>query len=266
MDPEREKERQTYQLCRLGFAILSIALAVACLIRVLALPSEFGVGPFLPGLKESRFWHWSDVPVVWGCLFGWYLLWGRWENPSWQRRAGLLLVMGLVDVVLWGLDHGPDFGLAVDDLVGHEWLRYSLGSALGWAEFALIAGLSCEVMVHLGVEAAAETGMATRALVATGAVIWMADFCLQTDWRSWPLEFRGVRSPEAVLLRMGTSMIWTVALIQVTALSFAATRQCGEVLADMDREEKANDPLRSASEDASVVFPGLEGPWDGVTF
>ena len=32
-------------------------------------------------------------------------------------------------------------------------------------------------------------------------------------------------------------MIWTITLIQVTALTFAATRECSAVLAEMDRED-----------------------------
>jgi hypothetical protein len=31
MDQEREEQRRTYVLCRLGFALLSIALGLACL-------------------------------------------------------------------------------------------------------------------------------------------------------------------------------------------------------------------------------------------
>ena len=33
--------------------------------------------------------------MVWGCLIGTYLLWGRWSQLGWQRRVGLLIVMSL---------------------------------------------------------------------------------------------------------------------------------------------------------------------------
>ena len=101
MEQEREQERQTYRLCRLGFAILSFALVIACLSTLLTLLALLGGRPLVPLLQNSPLWKWVDAPIVWGSLVGTYLLWGRWDNPSWQRRSGLLVVMGVVDVVLW---------------------------------------------------------------------------------------------------------------------------------------------------------------------
>ena len=245
MDLEREQERQTYRLCRAGFAILSFALGVACLTTLLALPRLFGVRALVPLLQNSALWSWVDVPIVWGSLVGTYLLWGRWNNPHWQRRAGLLVMMGTVDVVLWLLEHGGSLGLRTDE-IGHLWLRGNLGQALGWAEFALMASLSCEVLVHLGVPQAAETGRATRSLAGTGAVIWMLFFCETTNWQTWPLVFKRP-TLQSLLLDLGSTMIWTITLIQVTALTIATARQCGAVLQEMDREDDEQDPLKSAS-------------------
>ena len=248
MDQDREQERRTYFLCRMGFAVLAFALIVASGETLVSLPIFFGARAFLPLLQHSTFWHWLDVPIVWGSLIGAYLLWGRWSEPSWQRRTGLLVLMSTVDLVLWFLDHGNDLGLRLGD-VGHQWFRSHLGNALGWAEFALMASLTCDVMVHLGVDQAAETGRATRSLAATGAVVWMLLFCQETDWqRGWPLEERGARTLETLLLRLGWHMIWTITLIQVTALTIAATRQCTGVLRQIDQEDNENDLLRSASE------------------
>jgi hypothetical protein len=256
-DLEREQERLTYRLCRLGFAILSMALIVACLSTMISLPRHFGARGFMPWLQHSAWWQWVDAPVVWGSLIGTYLLWGRWSDPGWQRRAGLLVVMGSVDAVLWLLEHGADLGLGTDE-VGHLWLRHNVGQALGWAEFALIASLSCEVLVHLGVSQAAETGRATRSLAATGAVVWMLYFYMMTDWSRWPLGWQRPTLP-CLLLDLGSTMIWTITLIQVTALAVAATRQCTDVLAEMDREDAENDPLKSASERNIRSLPGFEG-------
>jgi hypothetical protein len=255
LDTERERERQTYQLCRLGFGVTAFALAVACVSTFLFLPGLFGGPPFLPWLVQGPFWRWSDAPVVWGSLIGTYLLWGRWNDPGWQRRAGLLLVMGLVDLILWGFDHGDDLGLRLAD-IGHPWLRDHLGQALGWAEFALISGLACDVMVHLGVEQAAETGRATRSLAASGASVWMVLFLLRTDWKHWPLIPRRGLSFQAILLELGWRMIWTVTLIQVTALTIAATKQCSAVLAEMALEDQQSDVFKSPSEDEFGVVTG----------
>lgn len=260
MEPEREQERRTYQLCRLGFAILSFALIVACLSTLLALPRLFHRPAFLPWLHPLGWWKWHDSVVVWGSLVGAYLLWARWSEPSWLRRTGLLVVMSAADAVLWLIEHGQDLGLRTEDY-GHFWLRYNFGQALGWAEFALMASLSCEVMVHLGVTQANETGKATRSLAATGSVVWMLWFYKATDWSSWPLEWQRFRTLESELLKLGSTLIWTITLIQVTALTIAATKQCGRVLAEIDHDALENDLLRSASEQGGGGLTGFGPSW-----
>src|SRR2546428_673819 len=88
METEREAQRQTYQLCRLGFAILSLSLLLACFTEVLSLIALFGGGSFLAWIVNLWWWHWVETPIVWGCLLGTYLLWGRWSDTGWQRRVG----------------------------------------------------------------------------------------------------------------------------------------------------------------------------------
>jgi hypothetical protein len=256
MDLERDKQRQTYQLCRLGFAILSISLLIACSTSILALIAQFGGRSFVAWVISMPGWRWVGAPIVWGCLIGTYLLWGRWNEPGWQRRTGLLVVMNLVDVVLWALDHGNDLGLRLED-VGHRWFRTNLGEALGWAEFALMASLASDVVAHLGVEQAREAGKSTRSLAAAGAVVWMILFCHCTIWkRGWPLQGpRNDRSLETMLLYLGSTMIWTIALIQVTALSLAAVRETSRVLDEMDREDRNEDIFRSPSEIYADLLP-----------
>ena len=246
MEQEREEQRRTYVLCRLGFAFLSIALALACMSWALSMAGFFLL-PLFGWIRRSAFWHWVDTPIVWGSLVGTYLLWGRWSHPSWQRRSGLLLLMGLVDLILWFLDHGNDLNLRLGD-VGHDWFRSHLGQALGWAEFALITSLACDFLVHLGIDQAREAGKATRSLAATGAVVWMLLFSMQTSWRGWPLAPRGGMTPEMLLLILGTEVIWMITLLQVTALTIAAWRQSTRALLEMDREDQENDLLSSGPE------------------
>jgi hypothetical protein len=274
MELEREQQRWAYQLCRTGFAILSIALIAACLCTLLSFTRNFGV---LFGFRfdarwifHSAWWRWADVPIVWGCLVGWYLLWGRWSEPGWQRRSGLLVLMGTADLVLWFLDHGAALGLRLED-VGHRWLRDQLGHALGWSEFALTASLTCDFLAHLGVDHAPDAGKATRSLAATGAVIWMLLFWQQTDWKQgWPLQGQGIHSWEMLLLTLASDLIWTMTLIQVTALSVAAARQGSSILAELDREDREHDLLRSPSDSHVDLLathhdartkPESESPW-----
>lgn len=247
LDLENEQLQKTYRACRLGFVILSASLLVACFSSALPLFGHFHRELCLKILGSS-FYQWLDMPIAWGCLFGTTLLWGRWEHAGWQRRVGLLLVMCLIDVGLSLLKHGPDLGMGTE-LIGHDWFRENLGEALGWSEFTLLATLSCDYLDHLGIEQARDSGTSTRAMAATGAVLWMVIFCLRTDWATpWPLQHRpGRPSIEEILLTQGSMLIWAITLMQVTALTISSARQSGYVLSELDREEEVNDPLRSRS-------------------
>ena len=143
-DPERDQVRKTYQLCRLAFAINAIAYVIFSFTSLLDLFSNFE-----PGLRiwvhEAPWYPWLNVPIVWCSLIGAILLWGRWDNPSWQRRSGLLLVMCLVDAGLWFVDSGEALGLHFGD-VGHHWLRGNLAKPLGWSEVTLLSSLSCDYL------------------------------------------------------------------------------------------------------------------------
>jgi hypothetical protein len=247
MDLEHEQFRKNYEVCRVGFAFLSVALVIACFPTLLELFWSFNPHLFRR-IILSGWYSWLDLPIVWGSLIGATLLWGRWDQVSWQRRSGLFLVMCLADAVLWFLEHGSALGrgeIAID----HDWLRSNLGHALGWAEFALLASLSSDYLVHLGVEQARETARSARSMTATGAVLWMLLFCERTDWAAgWPLQPRPIRALETLMLMHGSILIWAITLMQVTALMISATRQSRHVLEEMEREDQAVDPLRTRSD------------------
>jgi hypothetical protein len=255
LDLEHEPLRKTYQVCRLGFAILSAALVLACFTSIMPFFMHFHPELYRRIVRAS-WYQWIDVPIAWGCLLGTTLLWGRWEHNGWQRRVGFLLLMSLVDVGLSLLDHGAALGIETAQL-GHDWFRANLGQALGWAEFALMASLSSDYLDHLGVEQAQDSGKSTRAMAATGAVLWMIFFCLLTDWSvHWPLQHRPERmSIEEFFLWQASLLIWAITLMQVTALSISSARQSGYVLDELEREDEANDPLRSRSCSADVLDP-----------
>jgi hypothetical protein len=259
-DIEREQLRKTYQLCRLAFMILAGALVLACFTSLLDL-----FGRFEPNLRTwihgSPWYLWIDTPIVWGCVIGATLLWGRWDHVSWQRRAGLLLVMNLVDLGLWFMARGDALGPRVGE-IGHEWLRFNIGQALGWGEFALFSSLTCDYLAHLGVEHARDSDKSTRSMAATGAMVWLLLFCQWTNWSAgWPLQPRQLRGLEGLLLYHGSSLIWAITLIQVTALVISAVRQSTYVLDEMDHDDQDNDLLRSRS-DSPRPFEGISSDRD----
>jgi hypothetical protein len=259
-DPERDQIRKTYQLCRMGFAINAVGLIIACFTSVVGLFTNFEPGLFL-WVHRASWFQWLEAPMVWCMLIGTTLLWGRWDIPSWQRRSGLLLVMCLVDIGLWFVASGETLGLHFGD-IGHRWLRAHVGEALGWAEFTLLSSLSCDYLVHLGVEHARESDKSIRSMAATGAMVWMLLFCQQTNWgQGWPLRPRPRFGVEALLLGHGSMLIWVITLIQVTALVISAVRQTSRVLEEMDREDQDHDLLRSRS-DSSREFNSIKSSRD----
>jgi len=248
MDQERERQRRTYRLCRAGFGLLSFSLVIAAVTTILSLVDHFFPTRFVAWLVQTKLWYWSDVPVVWGSVIGTYLLWGRWSDSGWQRRTGLLLVMCLFDVFTWFLKHDNELGLRLNDL-GHDWLWAIIGQALGWAQFALIASLSGDLLAHLGIDQAPEAGKSTRSLAATGSIVWFLFILELIALRARPMRAKPAILNEVWLLYCGYQMIWSIALIQVTALSIAATRQTSRLIAEMDREDKRDDLFGNRSED-----------------
>src|SRR5205085_2691349 len=114
MDWERDdfEHRTRYRLCRAGFGLSALGLAL------MSIDSAFHLAVMLTGRQEllqlltSPAWDWTvGVSITWSTLLGPYLLWGRWSEPHWQRRTGLLVVLNLIDVGYWVMRHGKLFGL-----------------------------------------------------------------------------------------------------------------------------------------------------------
>jgi hypothetical protein len=255
IDLEREQLRKIYQICRIGFFILAASLVPVCIITLLVMIGLLGDRGLLNWVIGSPWNEWTSTLSVWGSLIGTMLLWGRWDHTSWQRRTGLLLVLSLVDLVSWFISHGQG------DVPGpHRWFLENLGEALGWAEFALLASLAGDYLVHLGLELAEDSAKSTRSLAATGAVVWMLHFCEATNWEAgWPLRHRQP-TIQGHLLFMGWHLIWTITLIQVTALVIAAVRQTNRTLGQMEREDQEQDslgfPSHSSPDEATPLsFP-----------
>jgi hypothetical protein len=58
-----------------------------------------------------------------------------------------------------------------------------------------------------------------------------------------------------MLLDLGSTMIWTITLIQVTALTIAAARETSRALSEMDLEDRQDDLFRSPSESSQELLP-----------
>ena len=251
-DPQAERDSLRRQLRRhrLGYSLLGLALVIASLSTVGDLILFFSrlrmqLGAVL-GIPQ---WDLiEDSVVVLGSLLGVALLYGRWPDESWRKRSGLLLMMCLVDAVLWALDHAADLGIR-DGQFEHEWFRRSLGTALGWSEFALIASLAGDEAAHLGEPQSIDFAKAVRSLATTGAMVWFLFFYSRTNWTPplWPLRERPW-DPNGVMLLLGWLVLCAILLVQVTGLTLLAGRCCGRALREMNAEDKAADLPPSRSE------------------
>jgi hypothetical protein len=274
MDLQQEEQRRRYQRYRVGFGLIALGVGVLFIDSGCHLAWYLTFHPELKSLVTSRWWDWAlGTTITWGTLIGSYFLWGRLQDPSWQnragllvvmntdeaarklidsawqRRAGLLVVMNGIDLVTWVISHSEDLGLGLGT-ANHDnfWLLFQVSRGLGWAEFMLFASLAAELLAHLGRTEAIETGLAARSLCSIGLVLWVIAFISQTDWaHGWPL-IQKPPGPRSFLLFLGTQLLWTIAAFQVTVLSIAACRLSGRAVAKMTSEEEGHELLKSRSE------------------
>ena len=266
-DHADERTRLRLQIVRyqVGFIGLGFALAVASLLHVGALILiQLELFPILQLIVQYDFP--LDSTVVLSSLAGVALLWGRWPDESWRRRSGLLLLLCLVDLVSWSAEYAVKLGSA-EVPIGHDYFRTSLGAAIGWSEFALIASLAAELTSRLGEPRAAELGKSARSLTTLTAIIWMIYFFVNTNWNApvWPL--RPFRTTFLTFnLRRCWFMLDAILLVQVTLLCLHATRACGRTSRAMIAEDRALEAFQSPSERGWQEFEGESprdsNPWD----
>jgi hypothetical protein len=249
MDWERDDFEHTarYRLCRAGFALSAMGLALMSLDTAFYLVWMVTMSPEVGQILSSPLWKWGvGSSVTWSTLLGPYLLWGRWKEPHWQQRAGLLVVLNLADVGLWLVRHGREFGLWPHE-VAHFWLRMNVTYASSWIQFGLWAGLAADVSAHLGGKANLHSKIKGQSLAMVGFMLWLLFFLDQTAWqRGWPLTPH--RTPLTPLLWIGSMMLRTVTAFQVAALCLLASRECTQILKELGSDHHALEALRSRSE------------------
>src|SRR5262245_27385964 len=110
---ELDDPRPRYRLVGGGFGLIGLALGLLSMDAALDFAWLLSWHPGLRALMGNPTWSWLvGTPITFASLIGSYLLWGRWTEPRWQRRAGLLLLMNTGDVGLWMTQHARDFGLS----------------------------------------------------------------------------------------------------------------------------------------------------------
>jgi hypothetical protein len=266
MDFEREEDRHRYRLCRAGFALIALGLGLLFVDSALSVAFLLTFERGILELLKNPLWNWLvGGPITWGTVIGAYLLWGRSTDPTWQRRAGLLVIMNGLDLINWTLEHNDALGLRLGPL-GHDWLRHQVSSGMGWAEFLLFGSIAVDMLARLQKTSSPETGMAARSLAKIGLVFWAIAFVAQTNWeKGWPLDHKPIPPSVGILISFGSVLLTAVTSFLVAALCASASRECGRALTQMKQEDLSTDLLRSRSETSADEpdrrFTNDHDPW-----
>lgn len=255
-DFEGEEHLPKYRLCRVGFTLVSIGLGLLCLSAAADLAYMFTFQPWLAKLLTGEFWKWAVAgPITWTTFLGSYFLWAGWADPRWRRRAGMLLLLNLFDMIQWTLNHHVDLNLPMRvGGVGHEWFRDQFAQGLGWVEFWLFADLAADLATYTGSDQAEGRRARVRTLVGIGAILWAIQFTSLTDWRPplWPLRHRQIKrvdKPILLLLFLILPVLMIAATLNVIGLAVLACRRCTLALAEAETDrDQGLDLLTSRSE------------------
>jgi hypothetical protein len=240
-----------YRLCQAGFLLIAMGMLLRCVDVGLHLGVFFSLrGMALINILEGL-WYAQGVlaPMVLAMVMGPYLLWARWSEPAWLRATGLLVMVGLIDLLLWFLKYGDALGFQVGD-VGHTWLRLHAARAVSWIQLGMSATLVGLFLDHLGHHREANRTRSIRGFLTAGLAIWILYFLQQTDWSAgWPLNQRPLR-PLSLILLSAYLLPLTIAGIQVLALCLFSYRQAGALVNELrsHHTESVLSPLRSRSE------------------
>ncbi|MEW4567860.1 hypothetical protein AB1L88_08330 [Tautonia sp. JC769] len=239
-----------YWLCTAGFWIAGAALGLLCLSAALMLWILLTWDQRLLVLLRQPWFTWTvELPITAGALLGSYLLWGRWTDAHWQRRAGLLVILNLFDSIHWGISQAGMMGLPVGAM-GHDWLLYNSVLIFGWIEFYLFASLAAEVASHLGMKAAADAGRTARQFSMVGLIVSLIYFVTQTRWGAgWPLIAGPRPNLAEALMYLGVTFLRVIAALQVATLCVMAGIACRRTARALVAEEA--EQLESATYDPS---------------
>ena len=240
-----------YQLCRVGFFLLAAAALVRAVDVGLHIAMFMTMNGALLGVFEETWYLWVVRGAMVGAgLVGAYLLWGRWDHPKWTSRTGLLITVGLVDLVLWVMEcsdqGGQGAGLAND----HHWVRLHLARAVSWAQLGLGVGLAAAFLDHLGHHREARSAERIYGFIVSGIALWLLYFARQTGWsHGWPLQQRRLDGLAIVLL-LSYFLPLTLASAQLMTLDLRCARESARLLDDWRRHlaQKGTELLKSRSE------------------
>lgn len=259
-DHDYEEHANRYRICQWAFALVALGVLLRAVDVALHLAFFFHPRVFL-AIPGQLFEHPVYQCAVKGTLcvallLGPYLLWGRWSEPAWKRRNGLLLTIALVDIILWVLDNEDILGMR---LIGdhHKWLRLHVARAISWLQIYLGTLVVADFLAHLDKPREARGAHTILGFLAAGVCLWILYMIRQTAWMAgWPLA-QVPLDPLALIVLIAYLLPLTIASIQLLALCLLCYRESAVLSRDLRAEAadpgQAMNALKSRSE--------LDDPW-----
>jgi hypothetical protein len=246
------------RLSRLALDLTALALCLLCVSNLFEFIAPFfGFGGAVNRILGHPLWTWGVGPAItFGSLLGALLFLGRWDEPSWRRRALLLVLLDAVDALLWLLVHSQALGLTQDGFV-HRWLVELITLGSGWFELYLAAALAQSILTRIDGEEADEVSGSILVLATIGGMLWALLALTETDW-IWPLKPKPALPGRPInfqlhLLLLVSILLQTILTYQVTLLCLTTSRRCKYFIRGRVAELEHHDLLKSRSENDDDV-------------
>jgi hypothetical protein len=223
MEPGYDSQRPRYLLCSIGFWLLTVSFGLLGLCNALPLIGVINNDNRIFQVMSQRWWTLSiSLPLSYMGLLGSYLLWGRWSDMSWQRRAGLMVLLSLLNSIAATLIRADDLGFVARIEPAKHTLSVMIDS-FGWVKLFLAASLATEVASQLGRPTISEAGRLSERVALFGLALCVALTIVHTSWRDgWPLQRLPARDPFVLLGELGAVLLKALSAAQVATLCFLA--------------------------------------------
>ncbi len=152
MHDELGQLRNTYRICCVGFAMLTVGFSMIFLYWSVILFSCLTLQlQFLQWLETEAVTFFFLIPMVLIKDLGLLMLWGRWTNKTWYRRSGLLMLMAGIDLVYLFYQNSDRFGLDMT-LDEHRWMISNIAYLLHWAIYGTVGLIAFDIANHRAVQ------------------------------------------------------------------------------------------------------------------
>lgn len=284
-DLESDYEKHSYGISSLAFGCFALALACAGAYHVVMLIALFDPGGRPAFLSSAWLGFGVSTGINLVCILGYYLVWHVSADAGWRRRSGMLIVMGMVDLGLWGIEYRPQIAklLGFGEIAAsqrHAWLLLQIGFGLGWVELMYVSGLAWSLLAHFhkldhnpgdAIDKPAPVeydwdspvremnipylnsmvGNGAMVLARAGMIEWIVLLVFFADWRHWPMNWLVANNMRHLfaLLFLGLQAVYAIVLLKAAFLAFSASVFSRRKLRSLKIQETFPDALRSRSEE-----------------